>query len=178
MREHVLSWMDDLEEDLTDAGSAKVFVPSIMGAGIIVSVGVLLGDLRRLVAAEAGRARHRLRVARRAVEMVVPIAGAAGVSLPQRPTMRRRLRTRTFYFVTFVASFSLSIYVGVGSTFNYLRAFGPFSHKVWMESLAISVSVAFFVTALIAGSIALRYRSAPRWARVAIDRSLLGAIDL
>lgn len=138
MRLRLLIWTADLEDDLTDPGSVRVFVPSIMGAGILVSLGILVGDLRRALAPRAGEARSKAHRRRRALALVAPMAGEIGAPLPVVPPLRRRLRSRPFYAGLFTAAVSLSLYVGIGSTFNYLRDVGAFSHKVWMESRAIT----------------------------------------
>lgn len=175
MRARLLIWTADLEDDLTDPGSVRVFVPSIMGAGILVSLGILMGDLRRALAPRAGEVRRQAHLRRQALALVAPMSGAIGAPLPAVPALRRRLRSRPFYAGLFAAAVSLSLYVGIGSTFNYLRDVGLFSHKVWMESLAISVSVAFFAMAVVAAVTVLRYPVIPRWARPLIERTPLGA---
>lgn len=177
IRGRALVWTADLEDDLTDPGALRVFVPSIMGAGILVSLGILVGDLGRRIAPRAGRARRRAAIHRRAGALVAPLAAAIGVPAPSARHARRRLRSRTFYAVLFAITVSLSLYIGIGSTFNYLRHFGPFNHKVWMESLAITVAVAFFSVSLVALAVVLRYPSVPRWARPAIDRTPLGVTE-
>ena len=81
LRERVSVWTADLEDDLADPGSTYVFVPSVMGAGILVSLGILLGDLRRALFGKAGEARQDIRVRRAARSLVVPIAAAIGAEL-------------------------------------------------------------------------------------------------
>lgn len=176
-RARALGWAADVEDDLGDPVALRVFVPSIMGAGILVSLAVLVGDLVRTLSPRARPARRRARQRRRALALVVPLAEALGLPPPSLPSPRRRLRTRRFYGALFVVSVTLSLYVAIGSTANYLRPGGYLEGVVWMQVLAMSASLFFFGIGVAAFAIALRYPAVPRWAQAVVDHSPLGVLE-
>ncbi|MGH2753157.1 MAG: hypothetical protein ACRDLB_01875 [Actinomycetota bacterium] len=167
-------WLSDLEDDLDDNGQTLVFVPSIMGAGILVSLGILVGDAFRRLMPGTGAARRSKSVRRRVLGLVTPLATTLDLDPPTMPVPRRRLRTRRFYAALFVVAVTLALYVAIGSTANYLRSYGPFSGVAWMEILAMASSILFLATGVVGLSIAIGYPSVPRWARSLIDRTPLG----
>jgi hypothetical protein len=175
-RARVLRWTADVEDDLGDPAALRVFVPSIMGAGILASVAVLVADAVRALDPRRRGARRRAELQRRALTLVVPLAEAIGVPPPSLPALRRRLRSRRFYGGLFVLSVSLSLYVAIGSTANYLRRGGYLEGVLWIELVALSASLFFFGLGVIALAVALRHPVTPRWARAVIDHSPLGTL--
>lgn len=173
-REQVLAWTVDVEDDLADPDRLHVFVPSIMGAGLLVSLAILVGDLRRAVAGSGG-SRQRLRTRRAARALVVPMAGAVGVELPPVRPPRRRLRSRAFYVITFVVEVTLALYVAIGSTLNYVREDGYLEGVHWVQAVALLSSAFFLAVGVSTLVIAWCYPSVPRALRAVIDRSPLGA---
>lgn len=176
-RERALRWTAEMEDDLGDSGTLQVFVPSIMGAGILVSLAVLVGDLVRVLNPRANPARRRALLRRRALPLVVPLAEALGLPPPELPRLRRRLRSRRFYLALFAVSVTLSLYVAIGSTANYLRAGGYVEGVLWLEMLAMSASLFFLGVGVAAGVLTVRYPLAPGWARAVVDHSPLGALE-
>ncbi|MEX2586690.1 MAG: hypothetical protein WD602_01680 [Actinomycetota bacterium] len=173
LRARMLGWSADLEDDL--AGSdPKVFVPSIMGAGVLISLGVLFADLQRLVGVGAARRRNLAR--RRATVMVAPIAEALNIPAPSLPPVLRKLREREFYVWLFVLSTGFALYVAIGSTANYLGDRSPFSGVLWMEVLALSVSAVALVVGFLGFGVARRYPRIPKWARRSVERTPLGSL--
>lgn len=150
-----------------------IFVPSVMGAGILMSLALVISDALRRIGILGGPRARRAAARRRAARLVAPAARAVAEEPPEEP-LRRRLRTRGAYTAIFVAAVAFSLYVGIGSTFNYLRAFGPFSGEAWMQALAISVATLAFGIGVVGAVTALRYRDVPPWARAIIDRTPLG----
>ena len=176
-RELVLGWSADLEDDLGDPGALRVFVPSIMGAGILASVAVLVADAVRALN-PSRRAAHRRAVAqRRALSLVLPLAEAIGVPPPSLAPRRRRLRSRRFYAALGIVSVALSTYVAIGSTANYLRAGGYVGGVLWLEVCALSAALFFLGVGVVALAIALRHPVPPGWARAVIDHSPLGMLE-
>jgi hypothetical protein len=176
-RELVLGWTADLEDDLGDTGTLPIFVPSIMGAGILESVAVLMTDALRALNPRRRAARRRAVVQRRAVALVVPLADAIGVLPPSLPRSRRRLRSRRFYVALGVSSVALSVYVAIGSTANYLRAGGYVEGVLWLEVCALSASLFFFAVGVLALLIALHHPVPPGWTRRVLDRTPLGIVE-
>jgi hypothetical protein len=177
-RELVLGWTADIEDDLGDPGALPIFVPSIMGAGILASVAVLVADAVRALNPRRRVARRRGVVRRRALGLVLPLAEAIGVPPPSlAPPRRRRLRSRRFYASLCIVSVALSTYVAIGSTANYLRAGGYVEGVLWLEVCALSTSLFFFGVGVVASAIALRHPVPPGWARAVIDHSPLGMLE-
>ncbi len=176
-RELVLGWSADLEDDLGDPGALPIFVPSIMGAGILASVAVLAADAVRALNPRRRVAHRRGVVRRRALSLVLPLAEAIGVPPPSLAPPRRRLRSRRFYALLCIISIALATYVGIGSTANYLRAGGYVEGVLWLEVCALSASLFFLGVGVVALAIAVRHPVPPGWARVVIDHSPLGMLE-
>lgn len=168
-----LRWAADVADDVGDEGSTHIFVPSVMGAGILMSLALVVGDGLRRIGILGGPRARRAAARRRAARLVAPAARAVAKRPPEAPP-RRSLRTRGAYTGIFVGAVAFSLYVGVGSTFNYLRAFGPFSGEAWMQTLAITVAALGFGIGVVGAVTALRYRDVPSWARAIVDRTPLG----
>ncbi len=94
-----------------------VFVPGLMGAGILLSAGILVTDgIRRLL---PNRGARRKVVQASAVHTVVERAAvAAGIPIPEHRIERRRPRSRWLYLivgVVFVLSGILAIRLGLNT---------------------------------------------------------------
>jgi hypothetical protein len=172
-----LSWIADVEDDVGHPDVLPVFVPSIMGVGILASLAILVVDGVRAMDPRRTTARRRISVRRQAVELVGPVAAAAGVRLPPPPAVRRRLRSRRGYVAVFVVSTAMALYVAIGSTANYLRPGGYLEGVVWVQAIASVASALFLAVGLVALVLAARHPAAPRWARNIVDHSPLGALD-
>jgi len=177
LRARLMIWTADLEDDLVDPGRTHVFVPSVMGAGILVSLGILLGDLRRALFGKAGMARRDIRVRRAAHALVVPVAAAIGAELPPPPRVRLRLRSRWVYAELSVVTLILALYIGIGSTENYTNRGGYIEGVVWIEALALGVTFFFLALTGVMAVIAVRYPVVPRLFRPVIDHTPLGVIE-
>jgi hypothetical protein len=177
LRGHLLVWTVDLEDDLADPDRTRVFVPSIMGAGILVSLGILLSDLRRALVGRAGEARRRIRIGRAARALVLPIATAIGAELPPAPRMRRELRSRWWYAELSVLTMGVALYIGIGSTNNYTNRDGYLEGVVWIEVIAVVVTLFFFAVTVATAVIAALYPVVPRWLRPMLDHSPLGVLE-
>ncbi len=176
-RARVLGWTADVEDDLGGPDALRVFVPSIMGAGILASLAVLAADAARALNPTRKAARRRALVQRRALALVLPLAKAIGASPPALASPRRRLRSRRFYAGLSIVAMALSVYVGIGSTANYLRPGGYVEGVLWLEVCALSASLFFFAVGVIALAIALHHPVPPAWTRAVIDHSPLGMLE-
>jgi hypothetical protein len=176
-RVRALRWSADLEDDVGGGQSLQVFVPSIMGVGILASVAILVADGLRRVNPRRSDARRRTLVSRRAHAIVAPVTTLLGVPAPVPPPIRRRLRSRRFYAELFMISAAMSLYVGIGSTANYLRPGGYLQGVLWMQVVATAASLFFLGIGVVALALVVRYPAAPRWARAVLDHSPLGALD-
>lgn len=173
-RAQPLAWMADLEDDVGDADAMRVFVPSIMGVGILASLAILLVDAVRALNPRRTAARRRAYVRRRAVSLVTPVAETIGVPVPPPPAVRRRLRSRRSYVALFVVSTTTALYVAIGSTANYLRPGGYLEGVVWVQAVASAASLLFLAVGVVALVLASRYPTAPGWVRAVVDHSPLG----
>ena len=171
-----LGWTADLEDDLGDPAALRVFVPAIMGAGILASLAVLATDLARAIRPRRRAARRRAFLQRRALALVAPLAQAIGAPPPSLAPLRRGLRSRRFYGGLFVLAVTLSLYVAIGSTANYLRPGGYLEGVLWVEVLAISASLFFLAVGVVALAVALRHPVPPRWTNPVIDNTPLGLL--
>jgi hypothetical protein len=171
----ILRWTATIEDDTGDNDAHRVFVPSMMGVGILVSLGVLASDALRALTPSRTRARAQAGRRRRAEALVAPLAEAVGLPPPLTASNRRRLRARWVYVALFVGGVSLSLYVGIGSTANYLRTGGYLEGVVWVEAIAVASSLFFMALGVLALAIAWSYPVVPRRIRRIVDRTPLGA---
>lgn len=171
-----LGWVADVEDDVAD-DSFRVFVPSIMGAGILASLLILLVDGVRALNPRRSAARRRVDIGRKALRLVAPVAEAVGMPIPPPPTLRRRLRSRRTYAAVFVVATATALYVAIGSTANFLRPGGYLEGVVWVQAVATFASLLFLAVGAVALVLALRYPVAPRWVEVVVDHSPLGSLE-
>jgi hypothetical protein len=169
-----LAWTARLEDDAGDLDARRVFVPSMMGVGILLSLAVLASDALRALGPGRARARQLARRRRRAVALVAPMADAVGMPAPFITSARRRLRPRWTYVALFVGGVSLSLYVAIGSTANYRRPGGYLEGVLWVELVAIASSLLFMTLGLAGLAIARRYPLVPHWARPAVEHTPFG----
>lgn len=174
-RSRIVHWTADVEDDLASPDRSRVFVPSVMGAGLLVSLAILFGDLVRRVLPDSTRRRRRIQ--QRAIALVTPVAHAIGVPAPILGPIRYRLRSRRVYLAIAAACLAGSLYVAIGSAFNYTRPGGYVAGVVWVLVLAIVASAVLFALALAAATLALRATAPPTWTRPLIEHTLLGARD-
>ena len=170
----ILRWTATIEDETGDADAHRVFVPSMMGVGILLSLAVLASDALRALTPNSARTRAQARRRRRAEALVAPLAEAVGLPPPSTVSNRRRLRARWVYVALFVGGVSLSLYVAIGSTANYLRSGGYLEGIVWIEAIAVASSLFFMALGLLALAIAWNYPVVPRRARWIVDRTALG----
>jgi hypothetical protein len=86
-----------------EAEALGVFVPGLMGAGILLSAAILVSDgVRRLLPSRG--VRRRLNVVRGVRRIVADLADAAGMAIEERNLMRRERRPWWAYGVVAAAS--------------------------------------------------------------------------
>lgn len=97
-------------EDWTAEDGLGVFVPGLMGAGILLSGAILVSDgVRRLLPSRG--VRRRLNVVRGVRRIVVDMADAAGIEIEERNLMRRERRPRLLYAAVGAVSLTLAFFV-------------------------------------------------------------------
>lgn len=125
----------------------SVFVPAVMGAGLVFSIATILRDVFSLSsrAATARRSRIRGRLV------------ADGVVRPDRSGLREAvgLAPRPAIAIIGLIAAAFSVYVAIGTTANFLRPGGYVSDIAWLwgASLVVVVASAYVAVAclLVAG---------------------------
>jgi hypothetical protein len=91
--------------------AANVFVPGLMGAGILLSGAILISDgVRRLLPSQG--VRRRLNVVHGVRRIIVDLAEAAGMEIEERNLIRRERRTSWLYLLMSAVTFPLAFLVG------------------------------------------------------------------
>jgi hypothetical protein len=122
--------------DETDEGRLQVFVPGAMGAGILLSVGLLLSDAYRRV---GGRRLAERRVALTARATATDVVFGPGTSL-QSPV---GMRGPVVYVVVSAAALGLVALLVPGATWNYFNPSGYIRSIAWIWA-ASGLAVIYF----------------------------------
>ena len=129
----VRSWTDDLAGD-----QLNVFVPGAMGAGLLVSIGLLVSDLYRKAGGE-NNARRRRTLSAQATADAVTHGLEAGES------NRAGFREPWVYGVVAAASLGLAAFLIPGTVWNYFNPGGYLSSIAWIWAASTVAIVAFSV---------------------------------
>ncbi len=92
----------------TDVFGTNVFVPGLMGAGILLSAALLVSDGIQALVPSLGL-RRRINVARGVRGTVVEVAAAAGLPVDHHSLLPRRPRSRWFYGLVAVVTGLLAV---------------------------------------------------------------------
>lgn len=126
-----------------------VFVPAIMGAGLLFSLTVLVLDGVEQV---IGR-RHRGAIARVRADAVVALTRGES---PQAALTARRSQSRSTLMILAAVCLGVALYVGPGAWFNYVRPHGYLDEVAWVLALALALAVTAGVVGVVLGVSALR----------------------
>jgi phosphodiesterase/alkaline phosphatase D-like protein len=150
-----------------DVDRAQIFVPAIMGAGILVSMFTLFRDAlhgRR----RHGRARQTALHARAAAHFV-------RTAEPPDSALRAGLRPRVHYVLLALSAGALAAYGARGATKNYAQAEGLFGGGVaWMYATLLVAAAGLVAVAATSAVTAVTWPSPPRWQRPLLARTPLG----
>ncbi len=146
-----------------------VFVPGMMGAGVFVSLGLLLADWLHQLG--KGRGRHR---------RVQLAAGATAMQTVRTPTIegadsRGGLRSRMTYALVGAASLGLGLYVLVGSFWNFWNPDGWARAIGWLWAVSTAVALGFTALGIVLGALVLRWPQIPSYALPLLRRTPLGS---
>lgn len=133
----------------------SVFVPAVMGAGIVLSLATLLRDL--VAQGRRELAEHRAHDRCDAVAEWVERGAAADVWAAVRPARR------SVFVLTGIVACVFGVYVTIGTTGNFLRPGGYVNRIAWLwgASLVVAVAMAAFgIVCLVAG---VRGSRSPAW---------------
>lgn len=156
--------------------TASVFVPGLMGAGILLSGGILLADgIRRLVPVRG--VRRRVTMAMAVHSIVEGAARAAGVKVPEHEILPRRLRTRRAYGAMAAAL----IVTGLLTTRLFLDAYadpnGSLHRNPWAIGLVVATDAPLALGVVLSGSLTVVRRRLPQPVRRLVTTSWLGRLS-
>jgi hypothetical protein len=126
-----------------DQTGLNVFVPGLMGAGILLSAAILVSDGIKKLFPNSG-ARRSIEVTRGVQRIVADAAAAAGIAIEERNISRRRLRSIGFYAVGAV----VLVLLAVASVTLGIIAYGD---DGMLEENAIAIVFGSAVGAIAAG---------------------------
>ena len=154
-----------------------VFVPSLMGVGILISGALLVSDwMRRML--PHGRIRKQHNVVVGIYGSIADAVDAAGYHLDEPWFLRRGLRNRSTYFGAAAVLMVLgltSMWIGV-EFFNDPK--GLFFRSPWATGLGYGVGAAALAAATISLVIGAVYRALPRFMKRLVEETSVGRIIL
>ena len=150
----------------SDVDNAHIFVPAIMGAGILISVLTLARDALH-TRQWRGRARRVALEARATAHHV--LAGE-----PANVALRAGVRPRASYLLSGVSSGALALYVGIGATANYLRTGGYVVGIVWLWALSLATTAVLGAVAVACLAAFVRWPELARWQLPLLAHTPLG----
>ncbi len=126
-----------------ELAGTNVFVPGLMGAGILVSAGILLSDGIKKLLPNSGT-RRRLEVIRGVQTVVAGVAASAGVTVEEQNISRRRARSVTFYILG-------AVILGALAVAAVAKGIIEFNNDGVFEGNAISIAFGSILGAVAAG---------------------------
>lgn len=120
-----------------------LFVPAIMGAGLLFSIATVVRDTLHSRQGRAPGLDRRLDIAGRAT------AHHVATGEPPASGLRTAARPRVFYLLTGTATLGVAVYVVIGSSYNYLRAAGYVAGVAWLLGLAVALGTLLTVLGLL-----------------------------
>ena len=158
---HREDWFADADVD-----KAQIFVPAIMGAGILISLLTLVRD-----------ALHRKKWRGQARRVSLQAHAAAHHALTGEPpgvALAAGVRPRVAYLLVCLSSGTLAVYVCIGATLNYLRTGYYVVDILWLWALSLVATAAFGAVAVVCGVAFVRWPRLPRWQLPLLAHTPLG----
>ncbi|MCZ2860611.1 alkaline phosphatase D family protein [Blastococcus sp. VKM Ac-2987] len=150
-----------------DIDRAQIFVPAIMGAGILVSAFTLVRD--------ALHGRDRAGRSRRTALHALATARSVRSGEPPDTALTAGVRLRVHYLLLALAAGGLAGYGARGATKNYTQAEGLFGAGVsWMYALLLLAAAALAAVAAVALVVFLRWPEVPGPVRPLLAGTPLG----
>lgn len=149
-----------------DIDRAQIFVPAIMGAGLLVSAFTLVRD--------ALHGRHRRGRDRRTVLQARATAAFVGAGTDPDGALLDGLRPRVHYVFLGLSAGALAVYGARGATKNYAPAEGMFAGLAWMYALLLLLVAALAAVAAFSLLAAATWPGLPRRARPLLATTALG----
>ncbi|MFQ5517972.1 MAG: hypothetical protein ACE5E8_10420 [Acidimicrobiia bacterium] len=157
------------ESSLDDSGSDRlsVLVPGVLGAGLLMSVGIMIADVFRSIAGDTPGRRRRLLGAHATAEAV--LTGSPGQGMDGAG-----LRSRRTYVIAALAGIGIGGYGVSFSFWNYVLKDHMWSAIGWILALSATVGVALIWVGVAAGLVALRWPYVPAFSWPMVLRTPLG----
>ena len=154
-----------------------VFLPALMGVGILASVMLLVMDgIRRFVPASG--VRRKVRIARAVHGIVAGAAHAAGRSAEEPGFFRRVARSRWTYVVWGTITAGIAVYVIRLALVKYFDEADVFYENAWLLVIALGAGFVLGPIAAITFAPGLIAPERPRFLRKLIEQSWLGRFDI
>lgn len=157
------------QPNVFDAPDSMVFVPAIMGAGLVFSIAAVLRDVlfRGSRTSQLRRAQIRGR-----------LVAASVVDDPEDQLLAdaRGAHVGAFALAGLVAV-TFSVYVTIGATANFFRAGGYVNHIAWLWGGMLVVVAAAAAFALVCFAVALRPDDPPPWVWSTLTSTPLLGVD-
>ena len=159
-------WIDDTEK------GTNVFVPSIMGVGVLLSLGILVADGINKVRGDRGKRRER--------ELIAGyLAGDVLSSVHDDESSghgTRGLRRRWTYVLNSLVFVGIAIYGLIGSIWNYINPVddGWVEDIAWVWAVSLLAVFGLLSLGLLLGYIALVFPTVPPWLRRFLARTPIG----
>jgi hypothetical protein len=150
-----------------DVDRAQIFVPAIMGAGLLVSAVTLVRD--------AVHDRRRTGRDRRTALQSVAVASFVRHGSAPDHALVAGLRPRFHYLLLALSAAALAFYGAYGGTKNYTAPPHRFGADVaWMYALLLTGAAALSVVAVVSAIVLVRYARPPAALRPLLTRTPLG----
>ncbi|MGY2003696.1 alkaline phosphatase D family protein [Blastococcus sp. SYSU DS1024] len=145
----------------------QIFVPAIMGAGLLVSAFTLVRD--------ALHGRNRRGRTRATALEAAAVARFVRTGEPPDGALAVGLRPRVHYVLLALVTGALAVYGARGATKNYAPArSGMFEGLAWMYALLLLVAAGMAVVAVLSAVAATTWPGPPRWLRPLLASTPLG----
>lgn len=159
-------FLGDVEVD-----QPHVFVPGLMGAGVLVSFALLVADLLQRVRGRRSARRERDLVAWQITRDVVRSVHREDALDP-----RVGLRSRRTYWYAAAVFVGLGLYGLAGSSWNFVNPVddGWVEDIAWVWAVSVVVVAGLLCIGVVLAVIAWRYPDVPAWARRFLARTPIG----
>ncbi len=157
-----------------DEPMLAVFVPGLMGVGILVSGGILLVDGIRKLTPRRG-ARRRVLVARGIRGVVAGVARAVGLEVVDDDLLRRHLRSRWAYLAVGLALVGVSSVIARAGIASFTGE-GTLHGNPWSIGLGLGFGIPFLLAGGLVLTIGVWYLRAPASLLRLVGRTWLGRL--
>lgn len=160
----------------SDDEGLSVFVPALMGVGILISGILVLADwLRKLIPSAGLRRKHEM--VKGALGIVTGVAETVGVSAEGPDLSRRVWRSRLVYLLAAIASVGVGALISAAMLAIWADEQSVYHENPWLLGIAIG---SFFVFGLLSAQLlfmALVHRRAFRALHVLVESSWFGRMS-